>query len=332
MTPVSFHVKLNMEAVGAGASSLAFVLLALKSAKIIHGSLATVKDAPRIVHELVQDVQLLQSVLGRLTHYPLGRASNSTISSLEHMLQTCTAELSSIESRLAKFTAKPDSGRSNRVYKGILAYVKKEDLEDARNKIRDKTTQVNLYLGLLQAQAISDASSKIDHQASSTTVLLEHILGEVARLHDRLANDNASATKTQSSTVDDSSMDDAVTESLEAMTLCSELEQSISRLSCLVDHDGLTLSADDAEQIVDDLRKFLAISRDKIGSNKAPLHAYSTKEDGELRRDLKLIEGLILSAPIVAINKPGTEYSHSLDFMFKNFPYRQSQNYSQTEG
>ncbi|KAI8665653.1 hypothetical protein LRP88_03841 [Fusarium phalaenopsidis] len=309
-----------MEAIGAGASTLAFVLLALKSAKVIHESLSAIKDAPRIVRELAQDIQLLQSVLGRLTHCPLSHAPSSTITSFQDMLQACTAELSSIQSRLQQFKKKPDSSRSSQVYKGILGYVKKEELEEARSRVRDKTTQANLYLGLLQAQAISDTTSKIDNQATATTGILEQILGEVARLHSRLDNSDAASTAQHDDTSEDASA--SITQNLETMTLCSELEASISRLSSLVDHDGLTLDADDAEQIIDDLRKFILIARDKVSTKqtrkgKAASNPYVVEDDdGQVRRDLKLIEGLMLSAPIVAINQPGTINPRSLCFIF----------------
>ncbi|KAH7268836.1 hypothetical protein B0J15DRAFT_419337 [Fusarium solani] len=303
-----------MEAIGAGASTLAFVLLALKSAKVIHESLSAIKEAPRIVRELAQDIQLLQSVLGRLTHCPLSHAPSSTVTSFQDMLQACTAELSSIENRLEQFKKKPDSSRSSRVYKGILGYVKKEELEEARSRVRDKTTQANLDLGLLQAQAISDTTSKIDDQATATTGILEQILGEVARLHSRLDSNDAS-TSHDDATEDASA---SITQNLETMTLCSELEESISRLSSLVDHDGLTLDADDAEQIIDDLRKFILIARDNVkakqtgkGKGKATINPYAVGDDsGQVRRDLKLIEGLMLSAPIVAINQPVPNSTH----------------------
>lgn len=99
-----------MEAIGAGASTLAFVLLALKSAKTIRESLSTIRDAPKTVHELSQDIRLLQSVLERLRGCSLSHAPSSTVVSLQDMLQTCTAELASIESSLTQFSAKQNSG------------------------------------------------------------------------------------------------------------------------------------------------------------------------------------------------------------------------------
>ncbi|KAM5354570.1 hypothetical protein ACJ41O_001217 [Fusarium nematophilum] len=290
-----------MEAIGAGASTLAFVLLALKSAKSIHESLSVIGDAPRTVRELTQDVQLLQTVLERLKSCSISHAPGSTVASLQDMLQTCTAELSSIETRLTQFLLKQNSSRSRRVYKGILCYVKKEELEDARNRIRDKTTQANLYLGLLQAQAISDTSSRIDTQASTTTGILEQILGEVGRLHQRLDNDTSTTTRDPGVAIKED-MAGAVSDDLEAMNLCSELEESISRLSSLADCDRLTLDADDAEQIVDDLHRFILMAKNKVSGRGMDMN--TTREDGGVvRRDLKLVEGLILSAPIVAINQ-----------------------------
>ncbi|KAF4965825.1 hypothetical protein FSARC_6418 [Fusarium sarcochroum] len=297
------YARLAMEAIGAGASTLAFVLLALKSAKVIHESLSSIKGAPKTVRELVEDIKFLQSVLGRMSHCPLQNAPTSTIDSLNETLQHCTVDLSSIESRLTKFSPNSLNSRSSRLWKGVLAYVKKEDLENARSRIRDKSTQMNLYLGLIQAQSISDTSSRIDTQAAATTNILQQILGEISKLHERLDQDVAPIAPQ-----DD--VDATITGHFGTLTVCSELEASISRLSSLVDHDGSTLDADDAEHIVDDLRRFVTIAKEKSSSktnNNQQTHAYNTAVDKRaimLRRDLKLIEGLILSAPIIAINKP----------------------------
>ncbi|KAG7404759.1 hypothetical protein LZL87_006270 [Fusarium oxysporum] len=299
-----------MEAIGAGASTLAFVLLALKSAKIINESLLSIKDAPRVVSELLKDIESLQSVLGRISGSSLRHAPTSTIESLNDILQACTTELSSIECRLAKFSTSSGSSRSSRVYKGVLAYVKKEDLENARGRIRDKSSQINLYLSLLQAQSLLQVSSRIDTHATATANILEQILGEVSKLHTRLDQDAAASEVEQlPATADDDAIDSAMAGRLGAMALCSELESSISRFSTLVDHDGLALDADDAEQIIDDLRKFVVIARERsteksvLKNNYNSYNAVTEDNTKALGRDLKLIEGLIISAPIIAINQ-----------------------------
>lgn len=302
-----------MEAVGAGASALAFVLLGLKSAKIIHEALSTIKDAPKTVRQLAHDIQFLQSVLERLSHCSLSDASSSTVVSLRDMLQTCAAELSDIEARITQFSTRPSSSRSSRVYKGILAFVKEKDLEEARNRIQNKATQANLYLGLIQAQAILDTSSRVNTQASATTGILEQILGEVARLHERLDGNAASSTTANPAGVemDTDDTSDSVVGEFESMTLCTELEESISRMSSLVDVDGLTLDANDAEQITDDLQRLIQLAKDKLcaretGSSKATAYANIMEDDSRLLRgDLRLIEGLILCAPVIAINESG---------------------------
>ncbi|KAJ4112509.1 hypothetical protein NW768_011676 [Fusarium equiseti] len=291
-----------MEAIGAGASTLAFVLLALKSAKIINESLSSIKDAPRTVIELLEDIKFLQSGLERLSQYTLQHASISTVDSLTQVLQGCTTELSSIEGRLAKFLQDTVSSRSRRVYKGVLAYIKKEDLENARRRVRDKSSQINLYLSLLQAQSMAELSSKVDTQARATTSILEEILNEVSRLHARLNHESVSGNEHSDPA------DDAIVDNLEALEICSELDSSISRLSTLVDHEGLSLDAEDAEQIIEDLRRFVVVAREKSAANAEPKSsdAYSIGAESSTRlvsRDLKLIEGLIISAPIIAINK-----------------------------
>ncbi|RBR03583.1 uncharacterized protein FIESC28_11740 [Fusarium coffeatum] len=292
-----------MEAIGAGASTLAFVLLALKSAKVINESLSSIKDAPRTVIELLEDMKFLQSILERLSQCTLQHASISTVDSLTQTLQGCTTELSSIEGRLAKFLQDTVSSRSRRVYKGVLAYIKKEDLENARRRVRDKSTQINLYLGLLQAQSMSELSSQVHTQAIATTSILEEILNEVSRIHARISHGPVPGIEEHSDVADD-----AIVNNLEALMICSELDSSISRLSALVGHDGLSLDAEDAEQIIDDLRRFVVVAREKSVAN-AKLKtsdAYSIGAESSTKLvsgDFKLIEGLIISAPIIAINK-----------------------------
>ncbi|KAF5694406.1 hypothetical protein FDENT_1273 [Fusarium denticulatum] len=307
------HIEPTMEAIGAGASTLAFVLLALKSAKIINESLSSIKDAPKIVSELSKDLESLQSVLGRISGSSLQHAPTSTIESLNDILQACTTELSSIECRLAKFSTSSGSSRSNRVYKGVLAYVKKEDLENARSRVRDKSTQINLYLSLLQAQSLLQVSSRMDTHATATASILEQILGEVSKLHTRLDQDaGVSEVEQLPATAGDDSTDSAMAGRLGPMTLCSELESSISRLSTLIAHDGLTLDADDAEQIIDDLRRFVVIAKERsieksrLSSNSTTYSTVTEDDTKALGKDLKLIEGLILSAPIIAINQSGS--------------------------
>ncbi|RFN48319.1 hypothetical protein FIE12Z_7368 [Fusarium flagelliforme] len=230
-----------MEAIGAGASTLAFVLLALKSAKIINESLSSIKDAPRTVIELLEDIKFLQSVLERLSQCTLQHASISTVDSLTQTLQGCTTELSRIEGRLAKF------------------------LQDT-------------------AQSMSELSSKADAQATAATSILEEILSEVSRLHARINQDPASGTEEHSDHADD-----AIVNNLEALQLCSELDSSISRLSTLVDHDGLSLDAEDAEQIIDDLRRFVIVAREKSAANSKPenSNAYSIGADSNTKLEGK---------------------------------------------
>lgn len=58
-----------MEAVGAGAHVLAFVILGLKSVKFINEVILAVKDGRGYVDQSQRAVQGLQSTLGRLERY-----------------------------------------------------------------------------------------------------------------------------------------------------------------------------------------------------------------------------------------------------------------------
>ena len=155
-------------------------------------------------------------------------------------------------------------------------------------------------------------SSRIDTHATETASILEQILGEVSKLHTKLDQDVAASEVEQlPTTAEDDAIDSAMAGQLGAMALCSELESSISRLSTLIDHDGLTLDADDAEQIIDDLRKVVVIAKERSieksrpSSNSTSYSSVTEDDTMALGRDLKLIEGLIISAPIIAINQSG---------------------------
>ncbi|KAF7562673.1 hypothetical protein G7046_g1499 [Stylonectria norvegica] len=290
-----------MDPLSAGASVLAFLTLGLKTATTIHQILSSFKNAPQAVLELNHDVTSLSAILERLlkcTH-----AANSTDAPFKSHLDQCTKDLSDIEIKLRSFSA-PSHSRSSRVLNNVRTVWKEKDLEQARSRIRDHCTQLNLHLGLIQVEVNADISSALTNHASSTAAVLQQLLDGYAKLQDRL-DTNAAATLSDigAPNVTTDGCSSGIVEP-EVMDVCSDLEESIVRLCNLVEMEEPGLDSEDAQQIIDDVERLVQDARDRVCS----AHIGPPRDDENRceRRDWKFIEGIINTAPVLAINKTCT--------------------------
>jgi hypothetical protein len=284
-----------MDGVSAAASVIAIIEAGFKSVQCIRELLSTYKNGPQTVTQLVQDVESLSTVLGGLSQCSLDASSPTTVASLKRYLVACTNELSTFQ-LLLKRLIPASSSRTNRLRTSLLTVWKDKDLEYARDRIRDCRIHLNLHLELIHTEA-----------TGSTGRVLQQILGEVGKIHDRLDSTRNSTTTTEPVGNGEGNFSGVVEP--DVMEACSELELSISRLANLVDHDGSTLDIEDAEQIMDDLETLIQSARDQVCRNHCTLSSSDEQAKNEkkrsLRNELRLVEGLVYGAPAVGINRNG---------------------------
>ena len=297
----------HMDPVNAGASVLAFVVLALKSAKVIHEVLSAVKDGPENVRHLVSDVAQLQGILERLSRLQLGTAvGNGDAKSLEAVVKRCADDVGTIESRLQRLSILPSDKRVGKLWKRLVAAIGEKDLAKMQDTVRGHYMMLNVHLLLTQATQMSTSRDQCSEILDHVKELKDEVISAL-----RANPGPANTSRTGSSTTD------ATIEPSETPAVDSELEQSISRLIGLLGEKESTVASDDAQQMIDDLEALLkaAEKEESSPSGRAPPTDLSTLEGyhtcancGRTETcsgDLKLIRSLLVSAPSVAVNKTG---------------------------
>ncbi len=113
-----------MEAVGAGASVLAFVTLAIQSTKAISVVLSGIKDAPDNVRRTAQTIFTLQYALEQLAQ------GQQVPQGLESQVKACSDDLAAFSTTLGKLQTLPADGRGRRAWKRVKAVLDEKTLDN----------------------------------------------------------------------------------------------------------------------------------------------------------------------------------------------------------
>jgi hypothetical protein len=295
-----------MDGAGAAASVIAFADAGIKSAKCIREFISIVKDGGQTVALFGQDVDTLATALQRISLLSLNDSSPPTIASLKTHLEACSKELVTYE-KLIQGLDRSSPRLANRMRMAARTMWKDKDLEQARNRIRDLNTQLGVYLCLLQAEAAARASLRQTSTAETTRDLLQQILGEFGRVHTRLDGiDTASAAAMNTQ---DTPVRELTPDSPDVTEACNELQESVSRLASLVDHEEAIIDAEDAHHIIDDLETLIQSARDRVSCTQVENPSSKDQERGgdgrNVRDNIWLAQSLVCSAPVLAINQSG---------------------------
>ncbi|KAL2210407.1 hypothetical protein CC79DRAFT_1365801 [Sarocladium strictum] len=272
-----------MEALGGVASVIAVIDISIKSASGVQALVSAIKDGPQTIALLGRDVMSLFVVLSQLSRSKLEKASDPTLVQLKAYVDSCDEELATIQTLLIELQSK-SSGLSDRARAGIRVVRKGKDLGQAQQSVRDLTTQLNLYLALVQAEITETTGQGLDQ-----------ILETLQKVHDCLDSLEPPVAKEKDPLV----LEEDAAGSRKTQQECEELQESTSRLSELVGHDGAVLSDEDAGHIIDDLQRLIQSAKDHAGSND---HSSTSKET---RDELRLVESMIIAAPSLSINHQG---------------------------
>ncbi|KXX75120.1 Peroxisomal NADH pyrophosphatase NUDT12 [Madurella mycetomatis] len=286
-----------MDPVGAGASVLAFVVLALKSANAIHQVLSAIKDGPEVLRHLVGEIAQLQGILKRLSRLQPGSVDDGDMKALETAARRCTDDVKDMESRLQRLSIRPTDRRPGKFWKRLVTVVDEKDLMRMQTIVRCHLMMLSVHLGLLQAVQMSASQS----QWSEILENLSQLKEEVSSLRARSALPaDARAVASEAA---------AVSNLPDAQPVNSELEQAISRLVGLIGEKEGTVASDDAQQMLDDLQVLLQLAERE--EEKAQSYGCDLCDKGQdVSQDLKLVLGLLASAPVVAINEALIRQTH----------------------
>jgi len=133
------------EAIGVGASALAFVLLGLKSAKVAYQALSSIKDGPTHVNQIMSSVLGLQYTLERLSHCRLVMEHQDE--GLLKATKACADDMNLFADQLEKFV-KAHHGVA-RQWNKVKFFLKEEDLKRMSAAVVGHTTALSLHLEIL---------------------------------------------------------------------------------------------------------------------------------------------------------------------------------------
>ncbi|KAK9797573.1 putative Fungal N-terminal domain-containing protein [Seiridium cardinale] len=270
-----------MDPVSAGASVIAFIDLALASAKFIHNFLSAAKDGPQSVRRLVEDIGQLQTILQSLQELEPDKQGGPFVAALGPQVQRCSEDLKQFRILLGQLDATTASSRGGKLWKRLKSAASDKDLERIRETIASHISVLNFNLSLLQTTQLQNSSTR------SSEIL--HI---VKQLRDNFAQFNE-----QQSTVRGESEGGGVDVAQTTATQTA-LGASIERLTQLVGADNLAIDRD-AEEVKNDLEILLTASLKEQSS----LSSHTTSSSiVDTRKDLRLVNSLILSAPLIMVN------------------------------
>ncbi|KAL2169553.1 hypothetical protein VTG60DRAFT_5946 [Thermothelomyces hinnuleus] len=140
--------------IGTGSGVLAFVLLALKSAKVAHEILSSFKDGPENVKRAKADVESLLSVLERLSHCRALEANDDN-GAFFVAVGSCLRDVQSFDKQLSRLVpkAKISSRRSN-YWKRLMAVWEEEMISKTSARLASHAANLSLHLSALQSDVV----------------------------------------------------------------------------------------------------------------------------------------------------------------------------------
>lgn len=282
-----------------GASVVAFVGLALSSAKAIHDILSAVKDGPQTVKRLADEVKQLGDILVRLPQLQINTINITDLADLASVSSQCNTDLSGFSAKLQRLSCSDGDRRVGRIWKRLKVAITEKDLDQMRDSVRYYIGILNIRVTLLMVTQVSSSTTQSATQSAEMIDILRQLQ---AGVRDQGMSMSAAPT-TPANRVEEITADTTA----ETDPAAAKLEESIDRLIALVKEKQCTVESDDAEQLIADLQTLLdsAQAKEPFLSAESPTddQGISTvAREQNVLRELKLASSLIFSAPLISVN------------------------------
>ncbi|KAK0747430.1 hypothetical protein B0T21DRAFT_406061 [Apiosordaria backusii] len=297
-----------MELVSAVAGVATLVEVALKSTKIIYQTFSAMKDGPRVVVDLANQVEQLQLILQRVSALPIDLINTNDSMGLADATKKCAAAVAALETRMQKFSASSTNRHSGQLWKRFKAVFGEKELQLIRQTMQGHVSLLTLHLNVVQMRDMSASGS----QLSQIYELLKELKGDVAGLKvpsNSIATTNQTTKSTSAASYTEQAEEDRMVPEASEPESC--LGESLSRLIEVVSQTKGTVESEDALQLIDDLQSLLETARKHHNEPHQAATTVATIEplhDGrekvqDVRRELQLISSLICSSPLMDINR-----------------------------
>ncbi|KAI0531906.1 ankyrin [Xylaria digitata] len=146
-----------MEALGAGANAVAFILLAAKLSKELYSVLYSIKDGPSNVQSVANDILRLHGALELLKNCPM--VAHDT--SLSGHIMGCISDLNPLAESIKKLQITSGEQRVGRIWKRFRSVLDEKKLDQIRTRVDAHTNAIHLRLSFLQSLRLHDISSDV---------------------------------------------------------------------------------------------------------------------------------------------------------------------------
>ncbi len=304
-----------MDAVGAGASVLAFVGLALQSVKTVHDFLATIKDGPQKVQRLLTEVGNLQTILERLASMQPSSPNEEDFADLYNLSKKCSEDIVAFELVLRRLALGVVDQGTGRFWRRLKLLVSEKDLDHMREVIRFHVVTLHFHLDIFQVRHMSLSTT----QSSKILDRLDQIENTIAslRLLPPPTSETEDVTSTEANPI--ASQDGNVDSS--ASALGKVLQECVLRITDMISKKECTVQSSEAEQLMADLETILDSARDKAGCVSPASEGVDSNEsdrDEEILKHLKRMKHMICCAPSLSINKGMRENKHFASYLGKS--------------
>ncbi|KAF5649912.1 hypothetical protein F25303_4599 [Fusarium sp. NRRL 25303] len=321
-----------MEPVGATASILTFVTVAFSATKSIYGALSAIKDGPKVLDSINDEISQLQNILQRLLQVVSSTARPTDRSKLRQMVKKCRDDLVGYEVELRQFDVSKADGRRGQLWRNLKICFEEKDLDRMYRRIGRHVQLLTLYLGTIQDEQTSLIATQstellsriqqlqqISSTATQSTEIIDRIeylqetsptatqLNEVLVCLQQLQQDMAvlqvSSTSAQTK-IGSSSISSSIVELDSKNSPISEqtaLDDTIARLMRLLEKRPSIMEFDDAQEIFDDLELLLEFIRDDVNSTKAGKG--DQNKDADVSKEMKLFTSLVFLAQSLRVNQ-----------------------------
>lgn len=290
------------EPLSTGASVLAFVGLALSSAKAIYEVLSAVKDGPQNVKSVADAAKQLGDILDRIAQLQVETIDDADMAKLAALSSHYEADLAEFTSRLKRLHLSQDERRVGRLWKRLKAAITEKELAYMRERIRDHIGVVNTWLTVLTTARISQISLSV----TQSSQILDLLLKLQAEFHGSLPSKDSKQPPSDASPQPARSSIAQASDGVDA-----KLEEVIDRLVLAVKDKKCTVDSDDAEELMADLQTLLDSAREKelqpipSGTAADMERITSSGTPTDVLKELKLASSLIFSAPSISLNLTG---------------------------
>jgi hypothetical protein len=284
-----------MEAVGAGASIVTFITVAFTVSKSIHDTLSIIKDGPEILRFLKEELSQLQDILERLSRTSFTAVSATDISELQGLAKKCEGDLVGFNTKLDKLGISDADGRRGRLWKKLKLAFEEKGLDHIRQIVKGHVQLFTLRLGIIQAQQLSITAE----QSTEMLSILQQLQQGVRALQTSESCTQAPHPISTCTLPTVMELDDAGLPVPQGKIL----EDSLTRLICLVERQPCTVESDESEDLLDNLKQVLHSVQNDLLISQDNETAENSHHD--ISKELKLTKHLVLSSPSIMINQNG---------------------------